>query len=111
MKKNWHKYFTICLFTFQGLFHQVIAQSGSAIAPWAFDDNISHEGHTRNIAAMVNCNLPDAEDLVNCMKSVPASNITSAANSYSVSSFYIYIRIWKKVYTYYFFKCIIVANK
>ena len=79
-----------CLFFFQGLFHQVIAQSGSAIAPWAFDDNISHEGHTRNIAAMVNCNLPDVEDLVDCMKSVPASNITSAANSYSVSSFYLY---------------------
>ena len=75
------------MFFFQGLFHQVIAQSGSAIAPWAFDDNISHEGHTRNIAAMVNCNLPDVEDLVDCMKSVPASNITSAANSYSVSSF------------------------
>ena len=78
------------MFFFQGLFHQVIAQSGSAIAPWAFDDNISHEGHTRNIAAMVNCNLPDVEDLVDCMKSVPASNITSAANSYSVSSFYLY---------------------
>ena len=77
-------------YLFQGLFHQVIAQSGSAIAPWAFDDNISHEGHTRNIAAMVNCNLPDVEDLVDCMKSVPASNITSAANSYSVSSFYLY---------------------
>ena len=63
----------------------MIAQSGSAVAPWAFEESQKHEFHTRNIAAMLNCNYTSVEDIVSCMKTVPASNITKAANDYSVS--------------------------
>jgi hypothetical protein len=63
-----------------GLFAQGIGQSGSAIAPWAFDT--TPELHARHIAAKVNCTQTDADELVDCMRNVPAKDISVAFGEY-----------------------------
>jgi carboxylesterase type B len=63
-----------------GLFAQGIGQSGSAIAPWAFDT--TPELHARHIAAKVNCTQTDVDELVNCMRNVPAKDISVAFGEY-----------------------------
>ena len=69
----------------QGLFHQVIAQSGAAIAPWAFEDEAKHEYHTKRWAAMNDCDRPTIPDLISCLRDVPIKKLTQTTNQYSVS--------------------------
>jgi len=64
----------------EGLFHRVIGQSGSALAGWAFDKE--PEYHARRIAGKVGCDLPDQEDMILCLKDLPAINITLAHSEY-----------------------------
>jgi len=66
----------------EGLFHQVILQSGSALAPWAYDDIDSHEYHTRKWAALVGCTEPDLTDMIACLKTISISEITAATGNY-----------------------------
>ena len=60
----------------------MIGQSGSALAGWAFDKE--PEYHARRIARKVDCDLPDQEDLIQCLKNIPAINITLAHVEYRV---------------------------
>ena len=69
-------------YSLQGLFHRVIGQSGSALAGWAFDKE--PEYHARRIASKANCDLPDQEDLIQCLKDIPAINVTLAHKEYRV---------------------------
>jgi len=65
-------------------FAQGIGQSGSALASWAFDRHPVH--HAKNIAAKVGCSIEQGEthdDLVNCLRLIPASNISLAFTEYS----------------------------
>ena len=66
------------------MFHRAIGQSGSALAGWAFDKE--PEYHTRRLARKVGCDKADQEDLIQCMKDIPAINITLAHSEYRVSS-------------------------
>ena len=54
------------------------------MAGWAFDKE--PEYHARRIAGKVGCDLPDQEDLIQCLKDLPAINITLAHSAYIVSS-------------------------
>lgn len=63
-----------------GLFAQGIGQSGSAIAPWAFD--LTPEHHARGIAAKLDCNKENLDDLVTCLRGVSAKNISTAFGEY-----------------------------
>ena len=51
---------------------------------WAFDKN--PEYHARRIARKLDCDLPDTEDLITCLKALPAVNITLAHSKYVVST-------------------------
>lgn len=61
-----------------GLFSQAIGSSGSAIASWAFETQSSSEASSRKIAAKVGCIDEDPDMLVECMRSVNASEIAAA---------------------------------
>jgi acetylcholinesterase len=63
-----------------GLFAAGIGQSGSAIAPWAFD--ATPELHARGIAAHLDCNKDNLEDMVGCLRGLPAKNISAAFSAY-----------------------------
>ena len=64
---------------------QGIGQSGSALASWAFD-NQGPEGHALDIAEKVGCQLGEGGDhgpLVDCLRLLPAVNISKAFSDYS----------------------------
>ena len=68
-----------------GLFAQGIGQSGSALASWAFDDH--PEEHALKIASKVGCIMAENgvashDDLVACLRELPAVNISHAFNDY-----------------------------
>jgi len=67
----------------KGLFHQVIAQSGAAVGPWAFENAQKHEYHTRRWASMLNCDKPDVGEMIECLKVLPVAELTSSAGNYS----------------------------
>jgi carboxylesterase type B len=48
------------------LFHQSIAESGSALASWAFDS--TPEKHAKDIATVAGCPTDNTVDLVNCLR-------------------------------------------
>lgn len=68
----------------KGLFHQVIAQSGSAVAPWAFEDIKGHAYHAERVAQKVNCDTGETSSMVKCLKSVSISELSKAVETYSV---------------------------
>ena len=73
---------------YQGLFHRLIGQSGTAISDWAFDTK--PEYHARRIAHKLDCDLPDKENLIKCLKELPEVKITAAHAEYVVSISYIH---------------------
>ena len=62
----------------------MILESGSALAPWAFDDVNSHEYHTRRWAATVGCTDPELSDMIACLKTISISELTTATSDYLV---------------------------
>jgi len=52
------------------------------LAGWAFDKE--PEYHARRIAKKVDCDLPNQEDMIQCLKDIPAINITLAHSEYRV---------------------------
>lgn len=89
----WHKYIyllwamVLCpssFIAFQGLFHQVLPQSGAAVAPWAFEEIKEHEYHTRRMAENLDCNKESVDEMIACLKDVPVAELTKAAGNYSV---------------------------
>ena len=65
------------------MFERVITESGSALAPWAYDDKDS-EFHARKIGEKVGCTNPDLNDFVTCMRQVPYANLTQADLDWSI---------------------------
>ena len=57
--------------------------SGSAVAPWAFDD-VNQEADARAIAAKVGCTQQDLDALVDCMRTVDYDLITTADSDFAV---------------------------
>ena len=69
-------------------FNRVIAQSGSALAGWAFDNE--PEKHAREIAGLVGCPNVDLEDMVQCLKAKPAEDIVNVHTQYIVRTIHIH---------------------
>lgn len=72
---------------FLGLFSKAIAQSGTNLAPWA---EPAHKGIARKratqLAEYFDCHkLNDFGQTVECLRSVPAANITAALNNLFVN--------------------------
>jgi len=51
-------------------FHQSIAESGSALASWAFDSN--PEKHAKDISTLAGCPTENTDELVNCLRNTIA---------------------------------------
>ena len=64
-------------------FQRTIAQSGSALAGWAFDNE--PEKHAKDIAGLVGCPTDNLDDMVQCMKAKPAEDIVNVHTQYIVS--------------------------
>lgn len=70
----------------KGLFHKAILQSGSPICMWA----ISTPGVARNrayaIATIAGCNYDTSDNLLKCLRTLPADYIIDIQNKLYVSS-------------------------
>nr|CAD7433392.1 unnamed protein product [Timema monikensis] len=60
----------------KGLFHRAIAQSGSALNPWAFTK--SSRDQAFRLGELLGCATDNARELVSFLRSVPASSIIKA---------------------------------
>ena len=66
--------------TTPGLFAHGIGSSGSPLAAWAFDEE--PEKHARMVAAKAGCYEEDADELVACMKTRDAKNLTASFGAF-----------------------------
>ncbi|NP_001161602.1 neuroligin 1/2-like protein [Saccoglossus kowalevskii] len=57
-----------------GLIHRVIAQSGTAIAPWALANNPSK--HTHQVTVAFDCERETTREIVECLRHVPHDELT-----------------------------------
>lgn len=74
----------------KGLFHRGISQSGTYLDPWAA---VAHPGvankRSKILGKMMGCPLSDGnyQTMIDCLRKIPASNITAAFYDYFVSIF------------------------
>lgn len=64
-----------CLDLVTGLFHRAIAQSGSALNPWAFDDPQVARKKAFRFAEALGRNTADSNELVEFLMKVPARRL------------------------------------
>lgn len=64
----------------QGLFHKVIAQSGSAISEWALDRKPFE--HAQELATLLGCKNTTSVEIVQCLRTVPWEDIIEVQNKY-----------------------------
>ncbi|XP_071500639.1 acetylcholinesterase-like [Diadema antillarum] len=71
-----------------GLFHQTIMQSGTALSPWSWTTMESGAEAARDLAASLRCQTTSSAQMISCLRQVPQANLTDASNgaSYVLSS-------------------------
>lgn len=67
MRNHQHKYIIT------GLFHRAIAESGSALCPWAIVDTPLK--YAQDLAALFQCPTENTTELVNCLRQQDAGQI------------------------------------
>jgi len=60
----------------EGLFHRAIAQSGSALCPWAAEDPAVARTKAFRLGEALGCKTSDSKELVEFLMNVPAQQIT-----------------------------------
>lgn len=61
-------------------FHNVIAESGSALSSWAFDS--SPQRHAQDIASGLDCPTDSTKEMIACLKAKPAKDIVLSHKKY-----------------------------
>lgn len=84
--KNWN-FVDLCQLNviylcFSGLFHRGMSQSGTVLNHWALASNLLNK--TKELGRLFNCSLETNKVLVNCLKTVPAENITLALGNFFI---------------------------
>ena len=71
----------------EGLFHRAIGESGSVLAEWALTQNMeSIEEPCKKFAEFTGCPLEPYEDLLHCLRNIPAENLIKAYRQFKVFS-------------------------
>lgn len=63
----------------QGLFQRAIAQSGSALADWAYTDANTARDHATEIARSLGCNTDNTTIVLMCLKKMSVSALCQAS--------------------------------
>jgi acetylcholinesterase len=83
---NYHMFSSLS----RGLFHRAISQSGNVMEPWA---SPARKGVAKmraiRLADMMNCPISGTsmKDIVECLRKVPAANITMALANFIVDTY------------------------
>jgi len=67
---------------FLGLFHQAIAQSGTAYCPWALEKGSLDTA--KRVAAAVGCPADSPKELIKCLKKSSSADLLRAQESSSI---------------------------
>jgi len=59
-----------------GLFHRAIAQSGSALCPWAAENSALARTKAFRLGEVLGCKTSDSKELVEFLMKVPAQHLT-----------------------------------
>lgn len=73
----------------QGLFHRVIAQSGTALCAWAVTGTVGK--YTQMVAQHLKCPQSPSRDTLLCLRSKTAEEIAMSRKSYEVVIIYFFI--------------------
>ncbi|KAK0094083.1 hypothetical protein PV326_011852 [Microctonus aethiopoides] len=57
------------------LFHRYIAQSGSALCPWAFSYSKVYKNYAFELGKKFNCSTNSSEDLIDCLRKIDADDL------------------------------------
>ena len=68
-----------------GLFHRAISESGN-LSPWATHTTASAVRHTNSLAGLMQC-TGDSEEIVDCLRSKPAKQLTQIAGLVLLKNF------------------------
>ncbi|KAF2897292.1 hypothetical protein ILUMI_08884, partial [Ignelater luminosus] len=66
----------------KGLFHRGMSQSGTVLNHWALTKNPSN--NAKELGKLFKCSLETSNALVNCLKKVPAENVTLALGNFFI---------------------------
>jgi carboxylesterase type B len=61
-----------------GLFHRAIAQSGSALNPWAYDNPQTARKKALRFAETLECKTTDSNEMLEFLMKVPAQRLVEA---------------------------------
>ena len=68
--------FLICI----GLFHQYIAQSGSALDPWAYQSKAYFKPYVAQLATVLGCPIISSNIVVECLREKSASQLVGTSS-------------------------------
>lgn len=69
----------------KGLFHKAILQSGTPLCRWAVSTPGLVRKRTEAVATIAGCNSETSDDILNCLKKLPASYLVELHNRFFVS--------------------------
>lgn len=70
----------------KGLFHKAILQSGSPMCRWAMATPGLIRKRTETIATIAGCHFENSEQILDCLKKLPASYLVQLHNKFFVSA-------------------------
>ena len=68
---------------FSGLFHRYIAQSGSALCPWAFSESTDYKKYAFKLGNNFNCSTNTSEILIDCLRKVDVNDLITNSDIFS----------------------------
>lgn len=69
------KFILLLIKYFLGLFHRYIAQSGSALCPWAFSHSNVYKNYAFELGKKFNCSTNSSEDLIDCLRKIDVDDL------------------------------------
>jgi hypothetical protein len=73
------------MFTFTGLFHRSISQSGTGTGPWAVVPKGRPKAIAEQVAGLFDCPAHSSKDLISCLRKKDAYKLYSADHAIEVS--------------------------
>lgn len=77
----------------KGLFHKAILQSGTPTCNWAVTPPGLIRRRTEAIATLSGCHADTSEDILNCLRKIPATNLVKTQCKFFVSDLVIFEKI------------------
>jgi hypothetical protein len=68
-----------------GLFHRAVSQSGTAFCSWSLAPDGSSKHQAQKLAALLDCPTQPSSELVSCLRTKDAVDITSTDRAYMVT--------------------------